>query len=400
MGAAVASRSGSPAEVFRAALRLGLTSFGGPIAHLGYFRREYVERRGWVDEATYADLVALAQSLPGPSSSQVGIGVGIHRAGLPGGLASWFGFTLPSAVLMLAFAGLVGAGLVPETGRLVAGLQVAAVAVVAQAVVSMARRLAPDPPRAVFAGVAAALVLSTGSPLSQVAVLIVAALAGRLLLAPAGVGDTGTERPVVGRRAGLVAAVVFLMLLATLPLATLLVDQHGIALADAFYRTGALVFGGGHVVLPLLDASVVGPGWVSRDAFLAGYGAAQAVPGPLFSFSAYLGAIETPSPNGIAGALVALPAIFLPGGLLVVAGLSVWGRLTARPGLRSGLAGIEAAVVGVLLAALWDPVITTGIRRPADAVLAGAGFVLLLTGRVPPIAVVGLATLVTLLLPA
>ncbi|MCU0483024.1 MAG: chromate efflux transporter [Chloroflexi bacterium] len=384
-------------EVLAVALRLGLTSFGGPIAHLGYFRREYVERRRWLGEVAYADTVALGQFLPGPASSQVGIAVGVERAGLGGGLAAWIGFTLPSALVM-AFLGLgVAGGLLPG-GSWVDGLKLAAVAVVAHAVWSMAASLTPDVPRAVLALAAAAVALAFPSPFTQVALIVVGAAAGLVILsrlgvvtAPAGDPEPGPPAPAaVAPRVAVAALGLFAILLAGLPLLHAATGQPAIAFVEAFYRAGALVFGGGHVVLPLLEATVVAPGWVTNDAFLAGYGAAQALPGPLFAFAAYLGAAASgPVPGGIPGALLATIAIFLPGALLVVGALPFWHALRARPGARAALVGVNAAVVGILAAALIDPVARSGISAPADLAVAAAGFAALLTGRVPPLAVVG-----------
>jgi chromate transporter len=392
---------GSAREVLGVTTRLGLTSFGGPIAHLGYFRHEYVERRRWLDEAAYADTVALGQFLPGPASSQVGIAVGIERAGLPGGLAAWIGFTLPSAVAMAVLGLGVAGGLLPG-GAWVDGLKLAAVAVVAHAVWSMARTLAPDLPRALLALAAAAAALAVPTPFTQVALIVAGALAGLVLLPRLGVAPGrqtaagAAGRPRVSRRVAGAALGLFAVLLAGLPLLRAATGDPAIAFVEAFYRAGALVFGGGHVVLPLLEASVVAPGWVTQDAFLAGYGAAQALPGPLFTFAAYLGAAAAaPAPGGVAGAVIATLAIFLPGALLVVGTLPFWHALRARPGARAALAGVNAAVVGILAAALVDPVGRSGIAGPVDVVVAATGFAALLTGRVPPLVVVAGAVVAT-----
>ncbi|HYO42503.1 MAG TPA: chromate efflux transporter [Candidatus Limnocylindrales bacterium] len=377
--------------VFLVALRLGLTSFGGPIAHIGYFRREYVERRGWVDEATFADLVALCQFLPGPASSQLGIAIGTRRAGILGGIAAWLGFTLPSAVALIALgmiavrADLSGAGWVH-------GLKVAAVAVVAQAILLMARSLAPDARRRAIAIAALVAALLVATPLAQLGIIACSAIVGRLALPAAAVPKASRESARIGRRAGAVALVLFALLLVGLPLLRIPGGQPA-ALVDSFYRSGALVFGGGHVVLPLLHANVVGPGWVADDAFTAGYGAAQAVPGPLFTFAAYLGTVSSVPPNGIAGGLLALVAIFLPAFLLVFGTLPFWEALRSSAGFRRALLGINAAVVGILAAALYTPIWTSAIGDPADVVIAAGGLALLLTGRVPPIAVVALAAI-------
>ncbi len=394
--AAVQPRSNEPrsnplAEVLRSSLRLGLTSFGGPIAHLGYFRHEYVERRGWLDEATYADLVALCQSLPGPASSQLGIAIGTRRAGIPGGLVAWLGFTIPSAIAMAVF-GLLATSADVATAGWVHGLKLAAVAVVAQAVWSMARTLTPDWPRRALALVAAGIALAWAVPIAQVAIIAGGAVAGRLLLSAVPTSAARHEASPVSRRVGVGALAVFVLLLALLPVARSVAGQP-VALFDSFYRTGALVFGGGHVVLPLLHANVVAPGWVTDDRFLSGYGAAQAVPGPLFTFAAYLGAVSTIPPNGLIGAAVALVAIFLPGFLLVVGMLPFWDRLRGSSGVRRALAGTNAAVVGILLAALWTPIWTSAVGAPVDVAVVGVALLLLASRRVPPIAVVGLAAI-------
>lgn len=383
-------QSGSPLEVFRVALRLGLTSFGGPIAHLGYFRREYVERRRWLDERAFADLVALCQFLPGPASSELGIAIGTRRAGIGGGLAAWLGFTLPSAVAMLLF-GLYARSMDIASAGWVHGLKLAAVAVVALAVVSMARTLAPDWRRRAIAAAAAAVVLVSWTPFAQVAVIVAGAGIGWLVLKPhpAPVGGRLGGRG-VSRRVGVAALAVFFGLLVGLPALAALGGGSSVAFFDAFYRAGALIFGGGHVVLPLLHSTVVDPGWVSNDLFLAGYGAAQAVPGPLSTFSAYLGTVSSAGPGGWAGGIVALLAIFLPAFLLVFAMLPFWEAVRGRPGVRRALEGTNAAVVGILAAALYTSIWTSAVESPLDVVAAAAGLALLWTGRVPPIAVVAL----------
>ncbi len=372
------------------AIRLGLTSFGGPVAHIGYFRDEYVVRRRWLDEAQFADLVALSQFLPGPSSSQLGIAIGALRAGKLGAVAAWIGFTLPSAVALVVFAYGIGGLDDPEAGWL-QGLKAAAVAVVALAVVGMARMLTPDLPRIALAVAAAATALVWDGAPGQLVPLAVAGVVGALLLTAPAARDPRPFGFARSRRAGAAALATFAVLLGGLPLAGSLTDSHTVDLADSMYWSGSLVFGGGHVVLPLLDSAVVEPGWVNREDFVAGYGAAQAVPGPLFTFSAYLGAVEEPEPNGVAGAAVALVAIFLPSFLLLAGALPLWDAVRTRPELRSALAGVSAAVVGLVLAALWDPVITTGIDEPADAALAVVLFLLLTALRAPAWVVVGLA---------
>jgi chromate transporter len=366
-------------EVLAVATRLGLTSFGGPVAHLGYFRSEYVVRRRWLDEQTYADVVALCQFLPGPASSQVGIAIGIIRAGLLGGLAAWLGFTLPSAIALVLFAlGIRGLDL-SAAGWLL-GLKIAAVAVVAQAVWGMARTLCPDRERASIAIVAALAVTAWPTAWGQVLVIAVAGVVGLRLLP--GSGDTAAPHARVpfGRPLGLAALAAFFALLVALPVLRYLTGSPALAVFDSFYRAGALVFGGGHVVLPLLQAEVVPPGWVSGEQFLAGYGAAQAVPGPLFTLAAYLGAVM----RGWLGAVVALTAIFLPAFLLVVGTLPFWDALRVRPAFRAALRGINAAVVGLLLAALYQPVWTSAIHAPADFALALAAFGLLALWGTPP----------------
>jgi chromate transporter len=370
-------------EVLAVATRLGLTSFGGPVAHLGYFRSEYVLRRRWVDEQTYADVVALCQFLPGPASSQVGIAIGIFRAGLLGALAAWLGFTLPSAIVLVLFAlGIRGLDL-SGAGWLL-GLKIAAVAVVAQAVWGMARTLCPDRERASIAIVAALVVTAWPTAWGQVLVIVLAGVVGLRLLP--GSGDPGAPHARVpfGRPLGLAALTLFFALLVALPVLRYLTGSPALAVFDGFYRAGALVFGGGHVVLPLLQAEVVPPGWVSNEQFLAGYGAAQAVPGPLFTLAAYLGAVMRPWPTGWLGAVVALTAIFLPAFLLVVGTLPFWDALRARPAFRAALRGINAAVVGLLLAALYQPVWTSAIHAPADFGLALAAFGLLALWGTPP----------------
>jgi len=370
-------------EVLRVATRLGLTSFGGPVAHLGYFREEYVARRHWLDEATYADLVALCQFLPGPASSQVGIAIGITRAGLLGGVAAWLGFTLPSAIALVAFAyGLRGLG-VTDAGWL-HGLKVAAVAVVALAVWGMARSLAPDRERATIAIVSAVCALLWPTGVGQVVIITAAALVGLRLL-PGAAAALTTRRPMaVGRGTGAAMLTLFFVLLIVLPVVRQLVGSQALAVFDSFFRVGSLVFGGGHVVLPLLQAEVVPPGWVTGEEFVAGYGAAQAVPGPLFTFAAYLGAVMGPRPNGLAGAALALVAIFLPSFFMVVGALPFWDALRGRASFQSALRGVNAAVVGLLLAALYHPVWASAIQGPADVGLALAAFGLLAFWKAPP----------------
>ena len=386
--------SGSPAEVLAAFLRLGCTAFGGPIAHLGYFRAEFVERRGWLDEAAYADLVALCQFLPGPASSQVAFALGLLRAGALGGLAAWVGFTLPSALLMLAFAsGARDLAAEPAGAGLLHGLQLVAVAVVAHAVWGMARTLCPDRERATIAVIAAALALLAPTGAGQIGAIVLGGFAGLAVCRGGAPTGTGAEQRVMGvtRWEGLACLAAFALLLLGLPFVR--GAGQGVTLFAAFYRSGALVFGGGHVVLPLLRDAVVVRGWIGDDAFLAGYGAAQAVPGPLFSFAAYLGAVMRPGPHGVAGAGIALVAIFLPGLLLLVGALPFWDALRRRPAAQAALRGASAAVVGLLGAALYDPVWTSSVHGAADFLLVLAGFVLLAAWRAPPLLVVACGAL-------
>jgi len=376
--------------VFGAFLWLGLRSFGGPVAHIGYFRAEFVRSRRWVDERTFADLIGLTQFLPGPASSQLGFCVGLLRAGYAGALAAWAGFTLPSAAALVLFASgidaLRGAG--PQA--LLHGLMIVAVAVVAQAVWGMARRLCPDPPRAAIAVLGALLVLTVHSNLAQPAVIALGGLSGWALCRRSAAPPPSSPNldPGISPRAGAVALAVFAAMLAGSVVLRALSPHATLALFAACYRSGALVFGGGHVVLPLLREAVVVPGWVSDARFLAGYGAAQAVPGPLFSFGAYLGAVANVGPGGVAGAILGLAGLFLPGLLIVVGMLPFWTRLRAGAGAQALLHGVNAAVVGLLAAALYNPVWTSSIRAPADALLALAGAALLIIARVPALAVV------------
>ncbi|MDI4649028.1 chromate efflux transporter [Cohnella hashimotonis] len=378
-------RLGALLEVLAVSTKLGLTSFGGPIAHLGYFHDEYVRRRKWMDERSYADLVALCQLLPGPASSQVGIGIGVSRAGLLGGLAAWLGFTLPSVVALVLFAYFVRGYDIGSAGW-IHGLQLVAVAIVAQAVTGMKRQLAPDRGRATVAVLAAAGVLLWQSVYTQALVIVAAGLVGWRIYRQEGAREEAPGlRVPVGRIGAVVCLALFAILLAGLPLLRSFGDAaRWLAMFDGFYRSGALVFGGGHVVLPLLERVVVPAGWVSLADFSAGYGAAQAVPGPLFTFAAYLGTMA----GGIAGAAIAIVGIFLPAFLLVVGALPFWNALRGSPSIRGALAGINAAVVGILLAALYDPLWTTAVARPADAALALLLFLLLAYWKLPPWAVV------------
>ena len=371
-------------EVFAATAKLGLTSFGGPVAHIGYFRDEFVVRRRWLDERNFADLVALCQFLPGPASSQFGISVGLLRAGYLGAVAAWLGFTLPSALAMILFAyGVVAFGDALGAGWL-QGLKIAAVAVVAQAVLGMMQTLAPDRERATLAVLAAALVLAVPTALGQIGAIVLGGMMGFFLLRDGPATNNG-ELPIkVSRAVAAGSLVLFFGLLVALPLLASTTGNQALAYFDAFYRVGSLVFGGGHVVLPLLQAEVVAPGWVTDDAFLAGYGAAQAIPGPLFTFAGYLGAVMGPEPNGWRGALICLVAIFLPSFLLIFGTLPFWQELRKRPDAQAALRGVNASVVGLLLAALYNPVWTGGIKSGGDFALAAAAFLLLYVWKTPP----------------
>jgi chromate transporter len=384
-------REGSAVEVFLAFLKLGLTSFGGPIAHIGYFREEIVVRRRWVDDATYTDLVALCQFLPGPASSQVGFSLGLIRAQYWGALAAWTGFTLPSAVLMTAFA--YGAGELnsPIGLGILHGLKLVAVAIVAQAVWGMAGTLCPDRQRASIACVAAVIILFSNSSIAQLGVILLGGVAGFWLCRPSAPTVKRALGIPVSRHAGIVALAAFFTLLTVLPV--LGTQSQRIELFDAFYRSGALVFGGGNVVLPLLNKAFVTPGWVSQDSFLAGYGAAQAVPGPLFTFAAYLGAVGKPPSHGIAGAALGIVGIFLPGILILLGTLPFWDSFRQRIGTQAIMRGINAAVVGLLGAALYSLLWVNSVRSPGDFALALVGFVLLTAWRAPPLLVVILGAL-------
>ena len=386
----------SASAVFLAFFALGLTSFGGPVAHIGYFREAFVVRRRWMDDRDYADLVALCQMLPGPTSSQVGIGIGLTKAGLAGALAAWLGFTAPSAILLIAFGyGVIAFGDGIPAG-LLQGLGAVVVAVVAQAVWGMSRTLCPDPPRFTIAVLAAAAVLGIGGSAVQVAVIAAGGLAGFFCLrdeaapSPAPGPAMSVTRPaswsVSGPMSWIAPAslVLFFVLLALLPVLASTWPSQALALADSFYRSGSLVFGGGHVVLALLKAEVLPAGWVPEDVFLAGYGAAQAVPGPLFTFSAYLGTVMESPPAGWVGGLICLTAIFVPSFLLVIGTLPYWNALSRLESARRAMLGINAAVVGLLLAALYDPVWTSGVRSAGDFVLALAAFALLASWKLPP----------------
>jgi chromate transporter len=376
---------GSPGEVFRVFLKLGFMSFGGPIAHLGYFRDELIVRRKWLDEEAYADLVALCQFLPGPASSQVGFSLGVFRGnGLLGGLAAWFAFTMPSALVLFAFA----MGAAAFTGTVAVGflhgLKLVAVAVVAQAIWGMTRTLTPDRKRAGIALAAIAIIVFFGGSFGQIAAIALGACAGFWLCRAEAAQLAGRLSFPVSRWGGGFALVLFATLLLIPPVVAHATGRQGVALFDAFYRSGALVFGGGHVVLPLLQAQVVTPGWVTNEAFLAGYGLAQAVPGPLFTFAAYLGAVMGPAPNGLTGAAIALVALFLPGVLLVYGMLPFWDAVRTHPTAQAAMRGANAAVVGILGAALYNPVWTSAVLTSRDFALALAGFLLLIVWNMPP----------------
>lgn len=382
--------------VFLIFLRLGLTSFGGPVAHIGFFREEFVNRQRWLSERSYADLVALCQFLPGPASSQVGMALGLSRAGYAGAAAAWLGFTMPSAVMLIVlaigvstFEGVLSAGLLQ-------GLKIAAVAVVAQAVWGMGRSLCPDTPRITLMAVATCVVLMSSAVWTQVAVIVVAGLLGLVLFKPApGAGDHDDWTVPVSRAAGSLWLLLFAAGLLALPVLAVTLPTQSIQLFDAFYRAGALVFGGGHVVLPLLQAEVVPTGWVDEDVFLAGYGAAQAVPGPLFTFAAFLGAAMNQTPTAWMGGLICLLAIFTPSFLLVAGALPFWEHLRRNQRMQAALMGVNAAVVGLLLAAFYNPVWTSAIDGPQDFALALLALVALVFWRLPPWLVVSACALST-----
>jgi chromate transporter len=373
-------------SIFLAFLRLGLSAFGGPIAHLGYFRAEFVERRRWLGDRAFGDLVALCQFLPGPASSQAAFGIGLLRGGVAGGLAAWGAFTLPSALLMLLFAYGVGdAAASPLAEGLLHGLKLVAVAIVAQAVLGMARTLCPDRARAALAALAVImLLLIPGSP-GQIITIVMGGAAGLRFCRYKGELPPDDLAAPIGHKFGAACLGLFfaLLILSFLP-----ARAGALALFDAFYRSGALMFGGGHVVLPLLRDAVVTPGWVSDSGFLTGYGAAQALPGPLFTFAVYLGAVAGLPPGGVAGAAIALFAISLPGLLTLAGAFPFWNRLRANPSAQAIMRGVNAAVVGLLASALYNPVWTGAVKNPADFAVAVTGFVLLVAWRAPPILVV------------
>jgi chromate transporter len=378
----------SPVEVLRVFLKLGLTSFGGPIAHIGYFRDEFVMRRRWLDDATYTDLLALCQFLPGPASSQVGFSIGLLRAGYLGGLAAWTGFTLPSAIALVLFAYGAHALVGPVGMGLLHGLKLVAVAIVAQAVIGMAQTLCPDRQRASIAVLAMVLILYVNSQIVQISAIILGGIAG-LIACRTTAGPTRAPMAVpVSRGVGIASLTAFILLLIGPPLFRDFGSAAGVRLFDAYYRCGALVFGGGHVVLPLLRDAFVTPGWVSDNTFLAGYGAAQAIPGPLFTFAAYLGAVVGPTPHGVPGAMLGLVGIFLPGMLILIGTLPFWNILRARAETQAVMRGINAAVVGLLGAALYNPVWVSSIKTMGDFGMALFGVAMLTVCRVRPLLVV------------
>jgi len=386
-------RTVSPLDVFLAFLRQGLTAFGGPVAHLAYFRKEFVERRGWLSEAAYADLLALCLFLPGPASSQIGMAIGMRQAGLAGALAAFAGFTLPGAVAMIAFAELSPDLTLRYGGGWIHGLKIAAAAIVLQAVVQMARTLAVGPVRAGMAvGAALGLVVAQG-PIAQIAAIVAGGLFGLAMLR--GIADElppDDAAETVDTGSAVMALGLFVLLLVGLPILASLLQNPGLGLASIFYRTGSLVFGGGHVVLPLLEREVVDRRWLDQETFLMGYGVVQALPGPLFSFAGFVGAAQSYGPRGVVGGLIALFAIFLPSLLLVTGVLPFWDRLKREGWARGFMAGVGATVVGVLAATLWDPVLMATIRRPADWALLAAAFVFLQVAKLAPwLVVIGFA---------
>jgi len=384
----------TPWQIFTAFLALGMTAFGGPVAHIGYYRTEFVDRRKWIDADQFQELTALCQFLPGPMSTQISIAIGILRGRLRGGVAAWLGFTTPSAILMIGLG--VGTNLF-KSGLpvdLVHGLKLAAVAIIAWALWRMARSSCTDIARGALAIAACAVMLFTDLVWIQIGVIAAAAIAGRVLIKPDGPAAAAGETIHLSRTTGNISAALLLTALVALPVVAAFAGSGTLDVFTSFFRVGSLVFGGGHVVLPLLQAEVVPPGWVGADSFLAGYGAAQALPGPMFTFAGYLGAVATPGggpAGGWFGGLVALIAIFLPSFLLLTAALPYWQFLREKPALRTSLAGVNAAVVGLLLAAFIDPVITSSVASPADVAVAVAGVALLAWRRVPVLLVVVLS---------
>lgn len=366
-------------EVLVVSTKLGLTSFGGPVAHLGYFHNEYIRKRKWMDEKGYADLVALCQFLPGPASSQVGIGIGVIRAGLLGGLIAWLGFTLPSVIALVIFAFLLKGFDISNAGW-IHGLKIVAVAIVAQAILGMGQKLTPDKQRATIAIIVTTITLLWQTAFSQVLLIGVAGLIGLLMYRRSTVPDAPNFSVPISRTVAIMSMILFFGLLITLPILRQVMENGWLSLFDSFYRSGSLVFGGGHVVLPLLEREVVPTGWVSKEDFLAGYGTAQAVPGPLFTFASYLGAMA----KSVPGAIVATIAIFLPAFLLIIGALPFWNSFRKSSHVQGALIGINAAVVGILLAALYNPLWTTAILGPADFALASILFIMLVFWKLPP----------------
>jgi len=398
---AVSSANPNPAQVFLAFLRLGLTSFGGPIAHLGYFHSDLVRQRKWLSEQDYAELIAICQFLPGPASSQVGLAIGWTKAGFRGALAAWLGFTLPSAFALIAFGyGVIAFGDSMNVG-LLQGLKIAAVAVVAQALWQMSKSLCPDLQRRIIGLIAAAIAILWPTPLGQVGTIVLGGLAGWLFLTADPKQSVSALGQNTSKTFGAIMLAIFFAFLISLPFIASISQNQSLAVVDSFYRSGSLVFGGGHVVLPLLQSEVVPTGWVSKDDFLAGYGAAQAVPGPLFTFAAYLGTVTSLAPNGWTGGLLALVAIFVPSFLLVFGALPFWQMLRTQKAVQAALLGVNAAVVGLLLAAFYDPVWTNGILTPIDFIVAAMAFVALTFWKAPSwlivIAAAGVAYVIDLL---
>lgn len=365
-------------EILFTSTKLGLTSFGGPVAHLGYFHNEYIEKRKWMNEKDYADLVALSQFLPGPASSQVGIGIGIIRGGLLGGITAWIGFTLPSVIALIIFA-LLMQGINIDSASWIHGLKIVAVAIVAHAILTMGKKLTPDRSRLTIAIIVSSLVLLLQNPYSQVILIILAGIAGFLLFKDIKVIEGSPIHVPISKSIAIGSLILFFALLLILPLLSTTTSSNWIALFDSFYRSGSLVFGGGHVVLPLLEGELVGNGWISEEAFLAGYGATQAVPGPLFTFAAYLGTVI----GGIKGGIIATIAIFLPAFLLIIGSLPFWDLLRKNVKIQGAIQGINAAVVGILFAAFYDPIWTTTILSTKDFILATVLFGLLVYWKVP-----------------
>jgi chromate transporter len=378
-------------EVFLVFLRLGVTSFGGPIAHLSYFHNEFVRRKKWMDENTFTEVVALCQFLPGPASSQVGIAVGLHRAGYIGAIVAWLGFTLPSAILLVLFG--LSISSIHLGGSWLHGLKIVAVAVVAQAVWGMVQKLCPDKERIIIAVLSAGFLAMVSWSFSQLLVILIGGIIGSFFLRKPQDLPKIQQKTGVSRTAGFTLLLFFILLLITLPIAAKLTGLQSIQLFDTFFRVGSLVFGGGHVVLPLLQTEVLPSGWVSKDLFMAGYGAAQAIPGPLFAFTAFLGAVSSVPPHGWIGATICLCAVFMPSFLLVIGIMPFWNKMRRYPNVRFAMSGINAAVVGLMIAAFFNPVCTSAIKSAKDFSLAVVSFLLLAFCSVPPWAVVLVSTI-------